>query len=693
LQGAISDASGATVDFNQPATSGTYAGAITGGGNVSVEATTGTVTFTGNNAYTGTTTIGSGTLQIGNGGTTGAIGTGNITDNSTLTFDTSTATSITSNITGTGVLNQNGTGTLTLSGTNSYGATNINKGRLDVTGGTTTSGGAGFTVVGASSGSAGGTLGGTATVSGDIVNNGTVSPGTAGATTGTLTQSTGNYTSNSGSNFITSVNGAPGTNTQLSLTTGSATVNSGSKFQVNVTGSNFTAGQDYTAIATTNAATTLSSGATISTNSMFVTASLAQVGDDIDFVLTRNFIQAGQTFNQFQVATYINTNQNNTNTDFESVLNSLETLNSQGALNNALTQISGDIHPTMAQVAVNNTTLVVGQVAARLRAAPFAPGGPLSMADDGKPSRAGAAPIALVSEGPDGEPEMQCAPDQYCGNRWSGWSIGYGSGGSAQSDGNATGVHYGMGGVIAGLERWEDDCHLIGAYGAYVGSNVEASNDQNATMNGGQFGAYVFGDDGFNYYTLLGGFEVDGNTTNRTVSFISPVSPNSANTSDWQSFLYAERGVSFEEANYVVQPFVGLQYLYLRQNGFTESGGNTALDLTGDGDTTNSLRSMVGARLQYAQINHSGRRTLPEIHAMWMHEYLDTSSGVQATMVPIGGTPFIVQGLDMGRDWADLGGSFTWEMLDGWSMFVNYDLQINRQATYNIGSGGLGYSW
>jgi outer membrane autotransporter protein len=115
--------------------------------------------------------------------------------------------------------------------------------------------------------------------------------------------------------------------------------------------------------------------------------------------------------------------------------------------------------------------------------------------------------------------------------------------------------------------------------------------------------------------------------------------------------------------------------------------------LDGSSNTTNSLRSMVGARFQDAQINHSGLRTLPELHALWMHEYLDSSSSVQATMVPVGGAPFIVQGLDMGRDWAVLGGNYTWEMRNGWSMFVNYDLQFNSLATYNIGSGGVGYSW
>src|SRR5262249_19567224 len=48
----------------------------------------GTLILDGNNTYNGTTNITTGTLQIGNGGTTGSI-TGSINDNGTLAFNRS----------------------------------------------------------------------------------------------------------------------------------------------------------------------------------------------------------------------------------------------------------------------------------------------------------------------------------------------------------------------------------------------------------------------------------------------------------------------------------------------------------------------------------------------------------------------------------------------------------------------------
>src|SRR5207244_9901642 len=43
--------------------------------------------ITANNTYTGGTTINAGSLQVGNGGTTGSLGTGTVTDNGNLTFN------------------------------------------------------------------------------------------------------------------------------------------------------------------------------------------------------------------------------------------------------------------------------------------------------------------------------------------------------------------------------------------------------------------------------------------------------------------------------------------------------------------------------------------------------------------------------------------------------------------------------
>ena len=95
----------------------------------------------GRYSYTGGTTISAGTLQLGNGGTSGSIlgDVGNVADNGILAFDRSDTTTFTRVISGLGSVTQIGTGTTILTGTNTYtGGTTISAGTLQLGNGGTT---------------------------------------------------------------------------------------------------------------------------------------------------------------------------------------------------------------------------------------------------------------------------------------------------------------------------------------------------------------------------------------------------------------------------------------------------------------------------------------------------------------------------------------------------------------------------
>ncbi|MGC3959972.1 MAG: autotransporter-associated beta strand repeat-containing protein [Verrucomicrobiota bacterium] len=88
--------------------------------------------LTGNNTYSGATTIANGTLQVGVGGASGSLGSGNIVNNGSLVFNT-TSTLTNGTVSGTGTLTKDGSGTIILPGDNSYGgATTINAGTVQV---------------------------------------------------------------------------------------------------------------------------------------------------------------------------------------------------------------------------------------------------------------------------------------------------------------------------------------------------------------------------------------------------------------------------------------------------------------------------------------------------------------------------------------------------------------------------------
>ncbi len=114
-----------------------FEGTISGTGSVEQRGT-GTTRLAATNNYTGGTTISAGTLQLGNGGTAGAI-TGDVVNNATLAFNRSDATVFDGVVSGSGNVAQSGTGTTTLTGASTYtGGTTISAGTLALGNGGTT---------------------------------------------------------------------------------------------------------------------------------------------------------------------------------------------------------------------------------------------------------------------------------------------------------------------------------------------------------------------------------------------------------------------------------------------------------------------------------------------------------------------------------------------------------------------------
>ncbi len=116
----------ATLEFAQ-SSSGSYAGVISGSGNV-FKTGAGSLTLTGLNTYAGTTTISEGSVF----GSAASL-PGPIVNNATLIFAQSVDGTFANVISGTGAVIKAGAGTLTLTGANTYtGTTTVEVGRLIV---------------------------------------------------------------------------------------------------------------------------------------------------------------------------------------------------------------------------------------------------------------------------------------------------------------------------------------------------------------------------------------------------------------------------------------------------------------------------------------------------------------------------------------------------------------------------------
>lgn len=135
-----------SLEFNR-SDSYTYAGKIDGTGSLK-QTGAGTLILTGDSAYTGLTTIESGTLQLGSGGTSGSLNS-DIVNNAALVVDRSDDLTYGKTINGSGTFEKRGAGKLTVTGDNDYtGGTTISAGTLQI-----------------------GNGGATGSINGDIVNN------------------------------------------------------------------------------------------------------------------------------------------------------------------------------------------------------------------------------------------------------------------------------------------------------------------------------------------------------------------------------------------------------------------------------------------------------------------------------------------------------------------------------------------
>jgi fibronectin-binding autotransporter adhesin len=184
------------------------------------------------NSYSGGTLISSGKLQLGNGSTCGSLGTGQVTNNATLSFNHSDTITIGNVISGSGTLTSAGTGTTILSGADSYaGSTTVSGGTLLVNGSLSAS---------AVSVGSGATLGGTGSIGGAVTVN---SGGTLaiGANIGTLSI---DNTLNLGGTNIMKLS-KTGTTVTNDLIQGVTTLNFGGVLNVTASGAALASGDTF----------------------------------------------------------------------------------------------------------------------------------------------------------------------------------------------------------------------------------------------------------------------------------------------------------------------------------------------------------------------------------------------------------------------------------------------------------------
>ncbi|HUB67982.1 MAG TPA: autotransporter domain-containing protein [Candidatus Methylacidiphilales bacterium] len=144
---------------------------------------------------------------------------------------------------------------------------------------------------------------------------------------------------------------------------------------------------------------------------------------------------------------------------------------------------------------------------------------------------------------------------------------------------------------------------------------------------------------------------------------------------------------------FTITPEVGLQYTHLDIDSFTETGAGV-FDLSEGSQDIDSLRSHVGFKANKAFSVGPDVTFVPELRALWYHEFLDDSRGVSTSLpgAPALGS-FPVSTFSPQRDFALVGvglnTAFTGYKGMPVGLFINYNVQVG-QSDYIANSVNAG---
>jgi fibronectin-binding autotransporter adhesin len=683
----------------------TVANTISGAGNL-VQSGAGTTILSGNNVYSGTTTISQGgTLQLGDGGASGTLGTGAVTNNGTLNLNRSDSVTVSNGIGGTGNLNLSGGGTTILTGTNSFTAVTVNQGANLQIGNSNTVGSLSGTVIDngtvifnqstagtfagliAGSGNltkqgagqlnltgqvvlatgtvdiqqgpvaingsltakdvnvgSAGTLGGSGTITANVTHAGLTAPGNS---IGSLSI-VGNYT-HSGTHEA-EVNSAGATD-EIHVT---GTANMSGRVQVVAAPGTYPTSSTYTIINASGGVT----GAyqSVISNYPFLLPALSYDAQNVYLTLKiGGFSAVAQTLNTAAVASVLDSTVADATGDFAEVLGSLATA-SVGQGRAALTALSGQSYSGLSTAMINGTQLFLSNFSAKVS---------------------------------DGTQRQNCTElTENCGA----WARIIRARGDIGGNANSGDLSYNVVGLATGVDRQlAQDFRLGLAIGHQTGTNsIEGFNDagRSDTFQSGIYSNYAHGKF---YADAIVGYAHTSNSMLRSIAVPGVATRSAKGEVDANHvFGQVEAGYRFgpnETLDAFVTPFVRLQAARIKQNGFSETGAGS-LELTVAPQTTESLRSVIGAQTG-ASFDLGQREKLRlQFGVGWAREHADIARPVTAALAGARATEFTTYGASRNRDEVIFNFSANTAIGTNTSIFLDY--QTTRSARHMLSEFDVG---
>ena len=272
--------------------------------------------------------------------------------------------------------------------------------------------------------------------------------------------------------------------------------------------------------------------------------------------------------------------------------------------------------------------------------------------------------------------------------RWALWIDGFGQWGDQDSEPGFTGFDYSVYGGALGLDYLVQDKFIFGAGFGYSFSDIDLGDNQGAGDIDSVFGS-LYG----SYYTerayietiLSYGRQSYDNARN---VLIGSIQRQAFSDHDGDLFsAYLGGGYYFPVRDWRWGPFGSLQYTYLDEDGFQETGAGS-LNLVVPSRSTDNLISRLGLRVGRV-FRTKSVDLVPELSLAWLYDF-DIDDGVITSS--IAGAPgiwFSVPGQPVDRNGAVIGASITLISGSGFRASLRYSGEFRDKYTGNALLGEL----
>ncbi len=253
--------------------------------------------------------------------------------------------------------------------------------------------------------------------------------------------------------------------------------------------------------------------------------------------------------------------------------------------------------------------------------------------------------------------------------------------GTQDSSSRQAGFDFDTRGLTLGVDyRYTKQTVVGGALGySSTGSDFAAGRGDMDTRG---FTASLYG----SYYTPSSYFldwivNYGGNSydTRRTIVYSGVNTSASGDTDSSQWGATVNTGADFSRGNLLLSPYLRLEYIDTRVDGYTEQGG-AGWALAYQEQTVRSLTTALGGRVSWALSQPWGVLT-PSVSADWEHQYKDGARALSVRFAADPSVPFTLQTDAPDRDYANLGISLAATLPGGKAAFVSYQTVLGQNYT------------